>query len=484
MNQLWTPFPGFQARAIAAMEDEVFLGGSKGPGKTDLVIAKHLPFVHIPGGKALLLRETFRQATELVDRLLRMTASLPVSQKPAFVGSPSPRFTWPSGHVTEVGNVRDLRDVMSYHGREWWYIGDDEAGNRRDEAVVEDLQAEIRSKVPQLPRIYVGSGNPGRPGHAWTKRRFVVPTQRGRIVYRHTQRLPNGKELIRTRRFVPGYVWDNPIYRNDDRYLANLMALPPRRRAQLLFGDYDVGGGLGFEELNDDAHLVPAFKIPSHWAQFGGYDWGYSHPAYYCRFAVDEDRQVYLVRAIRLWRLSDEAQAESIVRQDPVSRTIPIYAGRDVRNEGRAHSNVPTPSPQDVFARYGLTLMPGNDSKVTKRRVGVELTSYQGRGRDGEDATPRLRFFDTEEVRDVYRQWQEAIENPDDPETLLKVDASGETGEGGDDGLDASLVALASATETATEHNDIVEDNVSWAAARQRVRRRGSGSGTPHEVLS
>ncbi len=485
MNPIWAPFPGFQTRAIAAEEDEVFLGGSKGPGKTDLIIAKHLPWVHIPGGKALLVRETFRQARELIDRMHRLVAGLPTSQRPAYVGNPAPRFTWPSGHVTEIGQVRSLADVYSYHGREWWYIGHDEAGNERDERIIDEMQAEIRSKVPGLPRMWVGSGNPGRPGHQWTKRRFVKPTQHGRIVYEAKRRLPNGVELSSKRRFVPGYVWDNPIYRNDARYISRLMALPPMRRAQLLFGDYDVGGGLGFEELDEQVHRVPAFKIPDHWPQWAGYDWGYAHPAAYVRFAMGEDGDIYVTRALRMWRKSDPAQAEQVRRMDPKAREIPVYAGRGAFDVGKAHGEMPSPSPADVFATEGITLLPGKDAKVTKRRVGVDLTRWQQAGVDGEDITPRLRFFDTAEVNECFLQWQDAVEDPDDPEVLLKVDADRETGEGGDDLLDAALVGLASFVETPSEIEPTTPDDAAWARARQVGRtRRGSGSGMGGEVLS
>jgi hypothetical protein len=39
LRVLWAPFPGMQTAACSAAEDEVLVGGAKGPGKTDIVIA-------------------------------------------------------------------------------------------------------------------------------------------------------------------------------------------------------------------------------------------------------------------------------------------------------------------------------------------------------------------------------------------------------------------------------------------------------------
>lgn len=479
-SSLWTPKEGFQVRALAANADEVYLGGAKGPGKTDLIINRHLRFVHVPGGKALLLRETFRQAMELVDRLKRFAAKLSVAQRPAYVGSPSPRFYWPSGHITEIGQCRTLDDVDNYMGREPWYIGYDELGNQRDERIVDLLQAEIRSPIPQLPRWFCGSGNPGKGGHGWTKRRYVIPTGKGKRIAFARIAVPNHPDLVVSRQFVPGLVWDNPVYSQDQRYLARLANLPKRVRQQLLYGDYDAAGGLAFEEMDANLHFVRPFEVPAHWPQFGGFDWGYAHPAYYVRFAMSEDGSLYVMRAVRMWRTKDHDMAERILRLDPVSAHIPIYAGRDAFNELKARRDDTTPSTASIFAEHGLTLARGNDAKVRKRQIGMEVTSWRERGPNGEDVVPRLRFVDTPEVRAVFQQWEDATEDEDDPEVLVKVDADRETGEGGDDALDACLVALASFIETPASTDDGEEEWIDpdekerILAATQRRGRRPS----------
>jgi hypothetical protein len=446
---------------------ELLSGGAKGSGKTDLIIKKILPYVHVPGGLAVILRETYGELGTIIDRIKVWANALPPSQRPAYVGSPRPTFTWPSGHRLELGHCRRVEDLRWIQGREPWYIGIDELGNQRDEAIIDTCVAEIRTKVPGLPMQFMGTGNPGKAGHQMTKRRYVIPTANGTRLARIVTVLPNGRELSTTRRFIRGYVWDNPRYRNDERYLARLLALPERQRMQLLFGDYDVGGGLGFEELLPAVHLVRPFPVPSHWHQVGGFDWGFAHPSYYVRFAIDEDGQWYLVRAIRMHRQSDESMAETILRLDPRARQLEIFAGRGAFDRPSAHTGLPSPSCADVFAGRGLTLVPGADSKLGKRQAGLAVTRW--RNVDGVDRVPQLRFFDSEDVRQVYQQWEDAVENPDDPETLLKIDAN-DSGEGGDDGLDASLVALASQAHlvSADSQGLPADDDLAWRRARQQ----------------
>ena len=64
----WQPFPGFQTSFCERGEYEVLAGGAAGPGKTDCLIALALWQISNGWYKALLLRRTFPQLLEIIDR--------------------------------------------------------------------------------------------------------------------------------------------------------------------------------------------------------------------------------------------------------------------------------------------------------------------------------------------------------------------------------------------------------------------------------
>ncbi len=475
--------PGFQERALAADETEVFLGGSKGPGKTDLIILKHFEFVHIADGLAVLFREHMNEAQELIDRMDRMTRHFPVSQKPYYVGSPRPRYYWPSGHITEVGSLETLKDVQKIQGRQPWYIGVDELGNIEDPKIVDALMAELRTPIPELPRWFRGSGNPGKPGHAWTKRRYVTPSRNGRRLIRVTQKLPDGSTYSYHRRFIRGYVWDNPVYRQDKQYLAQLMALTPQEREQLLYGNYDAAGGLAFDELDANVHVVPPFKIPASWPRFAGHDWGFAHPCWIVLCAESPDGIIYVYNALRVHRYKDRAQARHFVAECPELRDMPIYSGGDAFAGTEAKRDDYTESTASRYEEFGLQLLPANDSKRARRKVMREYLSWRAQGPQLKDGTPMLYFFDRPLIQEGFRQLEGLNEDKRDPEIVAKTDADRLTGEGGDDFYDALGKALCShlpevdASDTAEEDYTVSShDAVEWL----RRARQVSGAHEPH----
>ena len=66
-NLIWSPQPRqkfFQARP----EYEALYGGAAGGGKSDALLTEALRQVHIPHYRALILRKTYPQLSELIDR--------------------------------------------------------------------------------------------------------------------------------------------------------------------------------------------------------------------------------------------------------------------------------------------------------------------------------------------------------------------------------------------------------------------------------
>jgi hypothetical protein len=252
--------------------------------------------------------------------------------------------------------------------------------------------------------------------------------------------MPTGRVVWLSRGFVPGTVHDNPIYASDDQYMAQLYARPERERRWLIMGDWDAAGGLYFDELSESAHFVRPFDIPLSWQLVAGYDWGYAHPFALCWGAFDPDGTLWVGDTISGHRLKDHQQAERINRLAPhlAELKITIMGGGDALNEHHARIDGTIPSTAERLREAGLRVVRANDRDRTLTYTNLrDYHAYRSRGEDGQDVKPRLRFMDTPGNRRLWEEMSALSEDKDDPESPVKRNANPDTGEGGDDRVDA-----------------------------------------------
>lgn len=261
--------------------------------------------MHIPHYKALILRKTYPQLAELIDKtLIYYPRAFP---KARYNGS-SHTWTFPSGAKIIFGAMQHTKDRTKYQGQAYDFVAFDELTHFSYEEYIY-LFSRNRPNGPGT-RVYIrGTANPGGPGHSWVKERFItagkpmVP-----IVETIKWRTPTGKEESReqARIFVPSSVFDNPaLLENDPQYVQRLASMPEAERNALLYGDWDSFSGQVFTEWRNDpehyedrigTHVVAPFKIPDSWTIWCGMDWGYARPFSVCWFAVDPSRRLWHIR--------------------------------------------------------------------------------------------------------------------------------------------------------------------------------------------
>lgn len=306
MNVIWKPQPK-QAAFMARPEDEVFFGGAAGGGKSDALVIEALRQVHVPNYNGLLLRKTYGQLKELIEKSQNYYKR--AYPKARYNGTEH-KWTFPSGAKIYFGNVRDSSFRTDYWGLQYDFIGFDELTHYTWEQY-SFICGRNRPSGPGT-RCYVrATGNPGGIGHGWVKDRFVT---RGEPLKTFTNELevelPDGsrKKLIKTGCFVPSLVFDNKyLLDNDPNYLAQLASLPEAEKRAMLYGDWNSFSGQVFREFRDLpehykdrqwTHVIDPFPIPKHWVIIRSFDWGFNKPFSVGWTGVSETGCMYRIREL------------------------------------------------------------------------------------------------------------------------------------------------------------------------------------------
>ena len=156
-NVIWTPQPK-QAQFMERPEYEALYGGAAGGGKSDAIIIEALRQVHIPHYKALILRKTFPQLNELIDKSLNY---YPRAYPKARYNASSHTWTFPSGAKIIFGAMQHTKDRVKYQGQAYDFIAFDELTH----FTFEEYSYLFSRNRPNGPgtRVYIrGTANPGR----------------------------------------------------------------------------------------------------------------------------------------------------------------------------------------------------------------------------------------------------------------------------------------------------------------------------------
>lgn len=280
MSEFWRPFPK-QEFALSISPDtafEVLYGGSRGGGKTEMAIqwlhgdqigtfsnGKPKYYIHHPQYRALVLRESYSDLVDWIDRANRLYKYAGVE----IVGNPA-EVRWPSGAKFRLGHLKDKSSYQKYLGHEYHRLLIEELTLIPQEKYYIQILGSVRSTVPELKTQVFSTTNPGNAGHLWVYNRFVKPAPYG---------TPFKGEDGRSRIYIPATIDDNPVLMKDKGYLQYLDGIKhsdPNLYKAWRHGDWSVFEGQFFGEFDPYIHVVERFVPNDSLTLVGGADWGYS----------------------------------------------------------------------------------------------------------------------------------------------------------------------------------------------------------------
>jgi predicted phage terminase large subunit-like protein len=221
-----------------------------------------LQYADVPGYHALVLRPSVTEL-QLAGGLIELAHDWLAPTKAHWSGDTKTwRFKGPGrngagGATLTFGYLADTTDVARYAGSSYSFLGFDELTRfeethyrrmfrvlRQPAASDSGLAAPDGTRLSTVPPRVRATSNPGGPGHAWVKDRFITPaTRHPEAVY------------LRSR------IADNP-HLDTDTYLETLAELPTAERARLMHGDWEIPDD-GELFHRDWFHLIEAHQLPA-----------------------------------------------------------------------------------------------------------------------------------------------------------------------------------------------------------------------------
>ena len=288
-----------QALFHASDADEVLYGGAAGGGKSySICWDAFMRCMKWPQTHAYMFRRTY---PELEMTLVKtMLAIVPESLGTYRAGMHEMRLI--NGSVIHFCHLSNEGDgLLKYQGAEIHWLYFDEL-THFTKAMYDYLRTRLRAekKLGIVPCVRSAS-NPGGPGHAWVKARFVDSTDVGKKIRRIEVRSEVlGSVEVRRVQYIPATATDNPYLTSD--YVLELEQKPKALREALLLGKWDAFDGQAFPEFTNDpehyedrlfTHVIKPFRIPHHWPRYVSFDHGFTKPFSLGVWAVDDYGRVY-----------------------------------------------------------------------------------------------------------------------------------------------------------------------------------------------
>ena len=391
---VFRPNKGPQVDFLAAPEKEVLYGGAAGGGKSFAMLVDLLRYASNGNHRALLLRRTLAELTELVDQSRKL---YPKAFPGAIFRESKNTWSFPSGATALFSYVDKDNDVTRYQGQSFTWIGVDELGQYPTPYVWNYLRSRLRTTDPEIQTYMRASANPGGVGGWWLKKMFVDPTipnepfwatdiDSGKVLRYGPNHPEHADEPLYQRRFIPARLTDNPFLMESGEYEAMLLSLPEVERRRLLEGDWDVADGAAFSEFDRSVHVVEPFEVPYNWPRLRAADYGYSSPSCVLWGAVDWDGNIFIYRELYDKGYTGETLARIINAlevNDPLMQ-ISVLDGACWSKHGTG------PSIAESMIRNGVRWIPAD-----KNRIPGKIELHRRLAIDERTDEPKLKIFST-----------------------------------------------------------------------------------------
>ena len=269
----WIPQAGSQVIFMTSPIFETLYEGTRGPGKTDALLADFCQHVGQGWGahwRGILFRETYKQLSDVVAK---SKAWFKLWFPGAKFNEGDYTWTFPDGEQLLLRYMSKPSDYDNYHGHAYPWIGWEELTNWATGTCYQLMFSCCRSTVPGMPRKVRATTNPYGKGHNWVKSRFQLPQMRGKII-----KTPGEPDRVA----IHGNIHENRILLDaDPDYISRIRAAAanPAQVEAWLQGSWDITSGGMFDDLWDTSkHVVPYFPIPRTWIIDRSFDWGSSKP--------------------------------------------------------------------------------------------------------------------------------------------------------------------------------------------------------------
>lgn len=394
-----------------------FFGGARGGGKShgirEIMLKRRIQY---PNTSGAIFRKTWEEVRDNhLNPLLEKFSAL----KPFYVAGEKGIFL-PNGSKLLFRHVKDFEAMKKKQGLEFNDLAIDELGDWEEDWYL-FLKASNRSSTKNYQPRFFGSGNPGGRAHKWLKRLFVER----RFKYNE-----NPKDYA----FVPSKTQDNPAL--DREYMSTLESISdPILRKAWIEGSWDIEAGQFFDMLRREKHMVDDFEIPDYWYRMAMLDKGYNHPCAIQWLTTDSDGNHYVYRDYLERGKRPEEIAEYFMSFEDSKKLAYVIAGPDCWNKVDG-----APSFQEKFeeaCNYQITLVKANTDRVARAEQVRDYLAI----REGENETkPRLQFFKS--CHKTFDCLLRMTHDPKRPEDVLKVDATQNDVESGDDLYDSFGMGL------------------------------------------
>lgn len=392
----WSPQPGPQAAAATCPADKVFFGGSRGGGKSDCAIGRHIRGAEKYGQhwNGLFIRRKYKDLDEVRRRIDELIADgLPAERIGGQQQTNTVKFR--NGAILKLVAVQRIEQVDDFQGHQYTEITVDESTNFPFIfQMVDKLNGCLRSPHGVPCRMFF-TGNPGGPGHNAVKQLFIEPAGPNTVFY---------DDAGESRIFIPSFLDDNHILcENDPKYVRRLKSISdPVLRKAWLDGDWDVFIGQAFNFSREKHVIKSIWPIPEYAPIYTTFDWGFGKPFSFGWWWVDQYNRLYRFAEWYGWdgtpdnglRLTDSQIAEGIVERERklgiAGREIIRYAGHDSFNRKPDYKGGGQgKSTSEVFAEHGIFVTPADSTRHLKIR------QFRERLVTEIDGVPMVLVYDT-----------------------------------------------------------------------------------------